>query len=353
MQPSKKIKGETSHIKPLIADKPAKSKKEQAVDSDEEEQVQKDTPVSAEAKTSQLARNREIEKDVYGFDVKKSQHWVNKQRTLVFCSRGISVHGRFLMQDIMNLLPHSKKENKIEKVEIKEQVNELCTLTSCNNVLYFECRKKRDLYLWMSKFPNGPSTKFHVENIHTTEELRMTGNCIKGSRPLLSFDGIFDESPHYKLIKEMLIQTFGTPNMHPKQRPFYDHVFAFSVADNRIWFRNYQIIYHDNEDKDISQTELIEIGPRFVLNPIKTFEGCMTGTILYSNEFYVSPNKARRDLKLKKALERAKKVGKKRSKKEEQRNIQLPADEVDEIFAGEDYEEGADLNDSFDDDYDE
>lgn len=39
----------------------------------------------------------------------------------------------------------------------------------------------------------------------------------------------------------MLIQTFGTPNMHPKQRPFYDHVFAFSVADNRIWFRNYQV----------------------------------------------------------------------------------------------------------------
>jgi len=61
--------------------------------------------------------------------------------------------------------------------------------------------------------------------------------------------------------------------------------------------------------------------------------------------------KARRDLKLKKALERAKKVGKKREKKEEQRNIQLPADEVDEIFAGEDYVDGGD--DSFDDDYDE
>ena len=58
-------------------------------------------------------------------------------------------------------------------------------------------------------------------------------------------------------------------------------------------------------------------------------------------------------MKLKKALERAKKVGKKRSKKEEQRNIQLPGDEVDEIFAGEDYEDGADLDGSFDDDYDE
>ena len=60
MQPSKKIKGEVSSIKPLIADKPAKSKKEQAVDSDAEEQTQKDTTVSAEVKTSQLARNREV-----------------------------------------------------------------------------------------------------------------------------------------------------------------------------------------------------------------------------------------------------------------------------------------------------
>jgi len=352
MQPSKKIKTEVSQIKPLIADKPLKSKKNQEVDSDNEEQTTQQPQVSEEVKVSQLARNREIEKDVYGFDVKKSQNWINKQRTLVFCSRGISVQGRFLMLDLINLLPHCKKENKIEKVEIKEQVNELCTLTSCNNVLYFECRKKRDLYLWMSKFPNGPSTKFHVENIHTTEELRMTGNCIKGSRPLLSFDGVFDENPHYKVLKEILIQTFGTPNMHPKQKPFYDHVFAFNVADNRIWFRNYQIVYAD-EDKELGQTELIEIGPRFVLNPIKTFEGCMAGTILYSNEFYVSPNKARRDLKLKRALERANKVGKKRSKKEEQRNISLPADEVDGIFEGEDYEDGADLDGSFDDDYDE
>lgn len=219
--------------------------------------------------------------DAYGFQVRKSKNWVNKQRTLLICSRGINAQGRYLMIDINNLLPHSKKEvitikssrninsnqNKIEKVEIKDQVNELCTLSGCNNVLYFECRKKRDLYLWLSKFPNGPSTKFHVENsiykiyffyhsiVHTSEELRMTGNCLKGSRPLLSFDAVnvlletkiltfqqeFDDKPHFKLVKELLIQTFGTPNMHPKSKPFYDHIFAFSVVDNRIWFRNYQV----------------------------------------------------------------------------------------------------------------
>jgi len=49
----------------------------------------------------------------------------------------------------------------------------------------------------MGKFPSGPSVKFHVENVHTTEELKMTGNCLKGSRPLLSFDKGFDLKPHY------------------------------------------------------------------------------------------------------------------------------------------------------------
>jgi len=48
--------------------------------------------------------------DAYGFQVRKSKNWVNKQRTLIFCSRGINAQGRYLMIDINNLLPHSKKE---------------------------------------------------------------------------------------------------------------------------------------------------------------------------------------------------------------------------------------------------
>ena len=38
----------------------------------------------------------------------------------------------------------------------------------------------------------GPSAKFRIENIHTTDELKMSGNCLKGSRAVLSFDGSFD-----------------------------------------------------------------------------------------------------------------------------------------------------------------
>ena len=39
----------------------------------------------------------------------------------------------------------------------------------------------------------------------------------------------------------MLTQAFATPRRHPRSKPFLDHVLAFSVADGRIWLRNYQV----------------------------------------------------------------------------------------------------------------
>ena len=130
-------------------------------------------------------------------------------------------------------------------------------------------------------------------------ELKLTGNCLLGSRPLLSFDPVrlllqkiamvdfyvrgfiaimsriskdfilrifvpsnlsfppifvfyspfifflflqcFTGSPHYSLIKELFIKIFSTPYYHPKSKPFIDHMFHFGLLDNHIWFRNYQV----------------------------------------------------------------------------------------------------------------
>lgn len=57
--------------------------------------------------------------------------------------------------------------------------------------------------MWAAKTPNGPSIKMHVQNIHTMDELKMTGNCLKGSRGLLSFDKGFDETEWGRLTKEV------------------------------------------------------------------------------------------------------------------------------------------------------
>jgi ribosome biogenesis protein BRX1 len=99
--------------------------------------------------------------------------------------------------------------------------------------------------------------------------LKLTGNSLKYSRPLLSFDKSFDETPHLSLLKEMLIHAFNTPKNHPKSKPFIDHVLSFNYQDGRVWFRNYQVVNQDEkkftEKDDIENLMLIEIGPRFCL----------------------------------------------------------------------------------------
>lgn len=100
--------------------------------------------------------------------------------------------------------------------------------------------------------------------MHTMAELKLTGNCLRGSRPLLSFDPTFSEKPQYQLLKELFTQIFGVPKHHPKSQPFFDHVYTFTVLDNRIWFRNFQILSEDGA--------LAEIGPRFVLNPVSVIK---------------------------------------------------------------------------------
>jgi ribosome biogenesis protein BRX1 len=86
----------------------------------------------------------------------------------------------------------------------------------------------------MGKQPSGPSVRFHVSNIHTMDELRLTGNCMKGSRPILSFDESFGRLDHLKILKELFVDIFGTPRGHPKVKPFVDRVMAFYYADNKV-----------------------------------------------------------------------------------------------------------------------
>lgn len=192
--------------------------------------------------------------------------------------------------------------------------------------------------------------------VHTMDELRLTGNCLKGSRPLLSFDGGFDTEPHLALLRELFSQTFNVPRGHPKSQPFFDHVLSFSVLDGKIWVRHYQVRVREYvlarscavglvcrvvcvracvsvcvdvsmcvcvcacgklihvcvpspslvlqivdaaiDAKGIKKVlaagedpvTLVEIGPRFVLDIVRMFQGSFGGPTLYQNASFVSPN---------------------------------------------------------------
>ena len=219
----------------------------------------------------------------------------NKQRVLVIASRGITARYRHLIEDLKKLIPHHKKDSKLDTKGDVQTVNEVAELKSCNQIMYLEVRKHQDLYMHIAKAPQGPSAKFHIVNIHTMDELKLTGNCMLGSRPLLNFDSRFNTSPHWRVLKSLLVDAFGTPRGHPKSKPFVDRVMSFFIIKNNIWVRNYQILDKTDEaskkkDKD---THLVEIGPRFVMIPIRIFNGSLGGATLYENSAYVSPNEER------------------------------------------------------------
>ncbi|CEP64241.1 ribosome biogenesis protein BRX1 LALA0_S10e05710g [Lachancea lanzarotensis] len=231
---------------------------------------------------------------------------MNKQRTLLISSRGVTYRHRHLIQDLHSLLPQSRKEPKLDTKKDLGQLNEIAELYNCNNVVFFEARKHQDLYMWLSKPPNGPTIKFYLQNLHTMDELNFTGNCLKGSRPVLSFDARFDTSPHYKLIKEMFIHNFGVPPNARKSKPFIDHVMSFSIVDDKIWVRTYEIAhkarnqdeYEEGDSRDAKEdVSLVEIGPRFVMTVILILEGSFGGPKIYENRQYVSPNVVRAQAK--------------------------------------------------------
>ncbi|CAG8619173.1 13361_t:CDS:2 [Funneliformis caledonium] len=173
----------------------------------------------------------------------------NKQRVLVLSSRGINYRQRHLLNDLEALFPHFKKDSKLDTKFNLRILNELAELNNCNNCVFFEVRKHQDLYMWTSKTPNGPSIKFHVQNIP------------KGAR---------------------------------RSKPFIDHVISFTIVDNRIWFRNFQVVEKDLKSSDTKVNDknisLVEIGPRFVLNVIRIFEGSFCGASIYANPEFITPN---------------------------------------------------------------
>ncbi|KAK3199038.1 hypothetical protein Dsin_022453 [Dipteronia sinensis] len=152
--------------------------------------------------------------------------FTNKEKVLVTCSSRINYRYRHLMLNVVSLLPHCKKDNKVESKSSKgATLNELVELKSCSSCLFFE------------EF----AFRYSISSLHTMEELKLTGNHLRGSRSLLYFSSNFDNDAHWKLVKEMITQIFGIPKEHRKSKPYLDHVFNFSVVDGHIWFRNYQI----------------------------------------------------------------------------------------------------------------
>lgn len=247
---------------------------------------------------------------------------------------------RHLLADICALLPHTLKESKLDtrkkNAGYNLLLNSLADLHSCNVIFFLEAKKRgQDLYLWISRPPNGPTVKFSVTNLHTMGELGtgFAGNCLKGGRGIVVFDRSFDENgpamgkpgtEYRALIREMLRSVFCVPKRGVKgMKPFIDRIIGVFGVDDKIWIRVYEIRETeagkkktDGEEDEKKQQglkrvpgqpdiSLIEIGPRFVLTPIVILEGSFGGPVIYENKEYVSPNQVRREIRMRRAAKYA------------------------------------------------
>jgi ribosome biogenesis protein BRX1 len=86
------------------------------------------------------------------------------------------------------------------------------------------------------------------------------------------------------------------------------------------------------ESEQEESTSLVEIGPRFVLDPIRVFRGSFGGQTLYQNPNFVSPNETRALQYKRKSstyVQRKESQKKRKSRKEE---MVLPEDPLDTVF---------------------
>ncbi|KAG7568094.1 Cyclin C-terminal domain [Arabidopsis thaliana x Arabidopsis arenosa] len=131
----------------------------------------------------------------------------------------------------------SRPDDAVVDIDAADADNELAAAEYVDGIF----RKHKDLYMWMVRSLGGPSVKFLVNAVHTMEELKLTGNHLRG------------------------LAIFGIPEGHRKSKPYHDYVFVFSIVDDHIWFRNYQIsVPHNELDKiargDLDKMTLIEDG---------------------------------------------------------------------------------------------
>jgi ribosome biogenesis protein BRX1 len=117
-------------------------------------------------------------------------------------------------------------------------------------------------------------------------------------------------------------------------------IFSLSL---QIWVRNYQILEEKPETALEAQklkkqlgaaesTSLVEIGPRFVLEPIRIFRGSFGGQTLYQNPSFVSPNETRAAEKRKQGMTFENRKAAHQMRKEHEASIVVPPNPLDSVF---------------------
>lgn len=85
---------------------------EDSVEDESEEELSEEEEEEEEEEQSTKPRSGKLDSSAPGGT--HSTKYVNKQRSLIIASRGISHRDRHLMSDLRDLMPHAKKDAKFD-----------------------------------------------------------------------------------------------------------------------------------------------------------------------------------------------------------------------------------------------
>lgn len=262
------------------------------------------------------------------------QHVYPQHRVMSLMGRGITALHSDLKDDFERLMPHAKREAKYDCSRPTSGMLEVARMRHCDTIAFWETKHHRDLILWVSRYPHGPTVKFHVYAIKTSNQAGFLGNFRRYTRPVLSFSSSFDDRrrPEVRIFKECLKQLLGTPHLHHRSAPFVDHVVQLTKLGpaDQIHLRTYEITGGNPEEM-----ELREAGPSATLVPMAILRGCMAGDLLWTNGGYMGPTQ---QLALQRELRAVEKRQRTAAQKSwEFREVDRPVDEVDAVLGPESY----------------
>lgn len=183
--------------------------------------------------------------------------------TLLILSRGCSARMKNILKDLERILV-SVRENKYDQKNKFSDLRELMSMNDCPSIIYFESTK-RIQYTWIGH-EDGPSIRFITYNLFTMQDLSFPVNCLKECGHKLLFDKSFEEKEELVIVKNLFKSVFV-------EKDVYDRLICFYNADNKIWMRVYVL----------EENELMEMGPRIVLEIDKILENCFSGKIIFKN----------------------------------------------------------------------
>lgn len=214
--------------------------------------------------------------------------------TLVLVQRGTTPRQRHFVRDVLPLLPGAWLGPKMGEDLSSAAVRRVARGDETTVLALAPSGFEDDMIAWVACMPHGPSAAFRLVNVHTVAELNLGRKPKRSTRTSLAiFSSDFDDRPHLRLIKELLLGVFGDPrtasNQPVRSVLSFMHSRDQNLSTDMIWLRAFDLGLASTLADGEESVHVDERGPRMVLCPLCVRASVFTGPLLWAPPGSPSP----------------------------------------------------------------